>query len=435
MLSIHFLRDHPDEVRRALARRHTEAPLDEVLALDADWRRALSEVEALRAERNALSKEVGELSRLAKTADTREAKHAEHRRSDLVARSSFLGERLDSLESEVREMDARLRALLLEIPNIPAEDAPDGPDESGNVVVRQSGEPSPLDFEPKPHWEIGETLGIIDFERGVKLSGSRFFVLKGAGARLERALIAWMLDYHISRGYTEVYLPAMIKEENLWAGGWLPKFAENMYHDAEEDYWLLPTAEVAMTNLHRDEILEPGTLPINYVAYTPCFRREKMSAGRDVRGMKRVHQFDKVEMYKFVEPDQSQAALESLVSDAEGLCQALRIPHRVIELCTGDLGFNPARTYDIELWSPGVGEWLEVSSCSNCTDFQARRAAIRFRREKGGRLEHPHTLNGSGLALPRVFIAVVENYQQADGIVVIPDVLRPYMAGLERITA
>ena len=433
MLSIQFVRENPEAVRQALARRSTEAPLDEALTLDSDWRRVLTEVEALRAERNAISKEVGELSRLAKTADTKEAKHAEHRRSDLVARSSFLGEHLEALEARVRELEKSLRAVLYEIPNIPAGDVPDGPDESANVVVRQSGEPQAFDFEPKPHWEIGEALDIIDFERGVKLAGSRFFLLKGAGARLERALIAWMLDFHTSHGYIEVYPPAMIKEENLWAGGWLPKFGENMYHDAEEDYWLLPTAEVALTNMHRDEILEPGTLPINYVAYTPCFRREKMSAGRDVRGMKRVHQFDKVEMYKFVEPEQSEAALETLVADAEGVCRELKIPHRVVQICTGDLGFNAAKSFDPELWAPGSGEWLEVSSCSNCTDFQARRANIRFRREKGGRLEYPHTLNGSGLAIPRVMIAVLENYQQADGTVRVPDVVRPYMGGLEII--
>ena len=371
------------------------------------------------------------MSREARTAETKEAKHAEHRRSDLVARSSFLRERVTVLEEELRELEGKLRSLLLEIPNIPAEDVPDGADESGNVVVRQSGEPRQFDFEPKPHWEIGEALDIIDFERGVKLAGSRFFLLKGAGARLERALIAWMLDFHISRGYLEVYPPAMIKEENLWAGGWLPKFSENMYHDAEEDYWLLPTAEVALTNMHRDEILEPGTLPINYVAYTPCFRREKMSAGRDVRGMKRVHQFDKVEMYKFVKPEQSEAALDALVADSEAVCLELEIPHRVVQICTGDLGFNAAKAFDPELWAPGAGEWLEVSSCSNCTDFQARRANIRFRREKGGPLEYPHTLNGSGLAIPRVMIAVLENYQQADGTVSVPEVLKPYMGGIE----
>src|SRR6266545_1791436 len=434
MLSIQLLREHPEEVRRALARRHTDAPLDEALAVDADWRRVLSEVESLRAERNAISKEIGALSRLVKTAETKDAKHAEHRRTDLVARSSFLGERLQNLEAQLRELETRLRELLLEIPNIPAEDVPEGPDESGNVVVRQSGEAASFDFEPKPHWEIGEALDIIDFERGTKLSGGRFVVLKGAGARLARALIAWMLDYHTANGYREIYPPAMLREENFWAGGWLPKFRENIFHDAEEDYWLLPTAEVALTNLHRDEVLKAGALPLKYVAYTPCFRREKMSAGRDVRGIKRVHQFDKVELYRFVEAEQSEAALASLVADAEAVVKALGIAYRVVELCTGDLGFNAAKAFDLELWAPGSAEWLEVSTCSNCTDFQARRANIRFRREKGGRLEHPHTLNGSGLALPRVLISVLENYQQADGSVVVPEVLRPYMGGLERIT-
>ncbi len=435
MLSIQLIRENPELVRHALARRHTEAPLDEALALDTDWRAVLAEVESLRAERNALSKEVGGLARVMKTAETKEAKHAEHRRSDLMARSAFLGERLDALEEQLRDLDGRLRRLLLEMPNIPMDDVPDGADESANVVVRQSSEPATFGFEPKPHWDIGEALAIIDFERGVKLSGSRSFVLKGTGARLERALISWMLDVHTANGYTEIYPPAMIKEENLWAGGWLPKFGENMYHDAEEDYWWIPTAEVTLTNMHRDEILEPGTLPINYVAYTPCFRREKMSAGRDVRGIKRVHQFDKVELYTFAEPEKSEETLEALVSDAERIARGLGIAHRIVELCTADLGFNAAKAFDIEMWAPGCGEWLEVSSCSNCTDFQARRANIRFRREKGARPEYPHTLNGSGLALPRVLIAVLENYQQADGSVLVPEVLRPYMAGLDRITA
>jgi len=432
MLSLQFIREHPEEVRGDLARRGADVPLDDVLALDADWRRTLQEVESLRAERNALSKEIGELARLARTAETKEAKHAEHRRSDLVARSAFLGQKLETLEGHLREMEDRLRQLLLEIPNLPADDVPDGPDESANVVVRSEGQPVEPTFH-EPHWDLGETLDIIDFQRGAKLSGSRFFVLKGPGARLERALIQWMLDFQAARGYTEITPPVMLKEANMWAGGWLPKFAENMYHDAEEDYWFIPTAEVALTNLHRDEILEPGTLPLHYVACTPCFRREKMSAGRDVRGIKRVHQFDKVELYKFVEPEQSEAALQALVEDAEAVCRALGIPHRVLQLCTGDLGFNAAKSYDIEMWAPGCGEWLEVSSCSNCIDFQARRANIRFRREKGARPEHPHTLNGSGLALPRVLIAVLENYQQPDGSVVVPEVLRPYMGGLERI--
>jgi seryl-tRNA synthetase len=435
MLNTQLLREQPDLVRRSLALRHTEAPLDEAIALDAERRGLLTEVEGLRAERNALSKEVGEMARQMKSAETKDAKHAEHRRTDLMARSTFLGEKLDQMEERLKQLDAELRDVLLQIPNIPDETAPEGPDESGNVVVRQSAEPRDLGFPAKPHWELGETLGIIDFEAGTKLAGSRFYVLRGAGAHLQRALISWMVDFHVARGYSEVYPPAMIKEENLWAGGWLPKFGENMYHDAEEDFWWIPTAEVALTNMHRDEILEPTVMPVNYVAYTPCFRREKMSAGRDVRGIKRGHQFDKVEMYSFVEPEKSAATLEAMIGEAEAVAAALGLTHRVVELCTGDLGFNAAKTYDLEIWSPGSDEWLEVSSCSNCTDFQARRANIRFRREKGAKPEHPHTLNGSGLALPRTMIAVLENYQQPDGSIVIPDTLRPYMSGLERITA
>jgi len=435
VISLHLIREHPDEVRRGLARRGaSDAPLDELLALDGQRRRTLQEVEALRGERNALSKKVGELARLMKTAETKEAKHAEHRRSDLVARSSFLGEKLDALETQLRDLDGDLRDLLLQIPNLPADGVPDGPDDSANVVAETEGEPVEPSFH-KPHWELGESLGIIDFERGARLSGSRFYVLNGAGARLQRALIALMLDLHLREGrYREVYLPAMIKEENMLAAGQLPKFADNLYRDAEEDFWFIPTAEVPLTNLHRDEILEPGKLPLSYVTSTPCFRREKMSAGRDVRGIKRGHQFDKVELYRFVEPERSSEALLELVQDARAVCRALGIPHRVVQICTGDLGFNAAEGYDIEMWAPGCGEWLEVSSCSNCTDFQARRANIRFRREKGARPEHPHTLNGSGLALPRTLIAVLENYQQPDGSVVIPDALRPYMGGVEVIT-
>lgn len=434
MLSIQLIREQPEAVRRGLARRgDDDVPLDDILALDTQRRRTLQDVESIRAERNALSKEIGQLARVEKIAETKEAKHAEHRRSDLVARSSFLGDKLEALEGQLRDLDGRLRDLLLQVPNLPADTTPDGPDESANVVVRTEGEPIEPTFH-KPHWELGEALGIIDFERGSKLSGSRFYVLQGQGARLQRALITLMLDLHLRDGrYTEVYPPLMVKEENMLAAGQLPKFADNLYHDAEEDYWFIPTAEVPLTNLYRDEILEPGTLPLSYVAYTPCFRREKMSAGRDVRGIKRGHQFDKVELYRFVQPEQSAQALQNLVCDAESVCRALAIPHRVLQLCAGDLGFNAAEGYDIEMWAPGCGEWLEVSSCSSCTDFQARRANIRYRREKGARPQHPHTLNGSGLALPRTLIAVLENYQQPDGSVVVPEALRPYMGGAEAI--
>ncbi|HXG36138.1 MAG TPA: serine--tRNA ligase [Dehalococcoidia bacterium] len=437
MLSLAFIRENPDLVRQALARRHTEAPLEEVLELDGQWRGLLQEVEGIRAERNSLSKEIGELMRVSKDPriEQRERLHAEHRRDDLVARSGFLGEQLEKKEEELRGLESRLNALLLEIPNLPDERTPAGASEADNVVVREWGKLRQFDFPPRPHWELGESLSIIDFERGVKLSGSRFYVLKAAGARLERALIQWMLDFQTARGYTEIYPPAMVKEECMWKGGWLPKFADNMYHDVEEDYWWLPTAEVALTNLHREEILEAESIPLSYVAYTPCFRREKMSAGRDVRGIKRGHQFDKVELYKLVAAESSAQALETMVADAEAVCQALKIPYRVVQLCTADLGFNSALTYDIEMWAPGCGEWLEVSSCSNCTDFQARRANIRFRREKRGRPEYLHTLNGSGLALPRTLIAVLENYQQVDSSVQVPEVLRPYMGGMRVISA
>jgi seryl-tRNA synthetase len=302
-------------------------------------------------------------------------------------------------------------------------------------MLRQEGEPRSFDFEPVPHWDLGPTLDIVDFERGVKLSGTRFYVLKGLGARLQRALITWMLDLHLEQGYTEIYPPTMVRREMMVGAAQLPKFADNIYHDAEDDFWFIGTAEIPLTNLHRDEILPPGTLPLHYAAYSACFRREKMSAGRDVRGMKRGHQFDKVEMYMLTEPEASYDALETLLRHAEAVCQGLEIPYRVVEMCTGDLGFQAAKKYDIELWAPGVEEWLEVSSVSNCTDFQARRAGIRFRPERGAKPRFVHTLNGSGLALPRTMIAVMENYQQADGSIAIPSVLQPYMGGLEVIAA
>jgi seryl-tRNA synthetase len=309
---------------------------------------------------------------------------------------------------------------------------PSGASEHDNVVVRAEGQPRTFDFTPKPHWELGEALDIIDFERGVKLSGTRFFVLKGAGARLQRALIAWMLDVHINQhGYTEIAPPYLVKEEILVGTGNLPKFGENLFRIKDADLILIPTAEVPVTNLYRDEILEPGRLPIYHVAYTPCWRNEQMSAGRDVRGIKRVYQFDKVEMVKFVAPETSQDELTTLIDNAEDICKALQIPYRLLQLCTADLG-TAVMKYDLELWAPGCGEWLEVSSVSSCTDFQARRAQVRFR-QKGGKPELLHTLNGSGLALPRTMISVLENYQNEDGSVTVPEVLRPYMGGIERI--
>ena len=319
---------------------------------------------------------------------------------------------------------------MLEIPNLPHPAVPIGRDERDNVVVRAVGTPRAFDFAPRPHWEIGEALGILDFARGAKVSGSRYYIMCGAGAHLQRALINWMLDLHVeAHGYAEIYPPAMVRRECLVGTGNLPKFGDNLYRDAEEDLWFIPTAEVPVTNLYRDEILEPGTLPVRHVAYTPCFRREKMSAGRDVRGIKRGHQFDKVELVKFVEPSTSDAELLALLDDAEDVCRRLEIPHRVVQMCTGDLSFVAAMKYDVELWAPGCDEWLEVSSCSNFRDFQARRANIRYRPAPRAKPELVYTLNGSGLALPRVVIGVLETYQQADGAVRIPAVLQPYMGG------
>ncbi len=343
------------------------------------------------------------------------------------------GEDLAHHEKELAEAEAAFHELALYVPNLPHPAVPVGRDDRDNVVVRTVGDEPGFEFEPRPHWELGPELGIIDFERGVKVSGSRFYVLLGAGARLQRALIAWMIDLHVrEHGYTEVYAPAMVKRECLVGTGNLPKFADNLYRDAEEDYWFVPTAEVPVTNLYRDEILDAARLPIRHVAYTPCFRREKMSAGRDVRGIKRGHQFDKVEMVKFVRPETSDAELESLVDAAEEVCRRLGLRHRVVEMCTGDLSFTAARKFDVEIWAPGCNEWLEVSSCSLFRDFQARRANIRFR-AAGAKPEHVHTLNGSGLALPRVMIGILETFQNADGSVGIPAVLRSYLGGEEAI--
>ena len=421
MLDLNFIREHPDLVKEALVKLNTTAPIDEILALDEERRSLLTEVESMRHRRNVVSKEIG----LMKDGQERQA---------LIAEMRELGKRIKALEARLREVEERLYEAMLQVPNMPHEKVPVGKDESENVIVRTEGEPRQFDFEPLPHWELGPALGIIDFERGVKLAGTRFYVLKGLGAKLQRALISWMIDLHVEKhGYTEIYPPFMVKREMLVGAAQLPKFADNLYHDVEDDLWMVPTAEVPLTNLHRDEILEPGTLPLYYVSYTACFRREKMSAGKDTRGIKRVHQFDKVELYKFVEPHTSDEELEKLVDNAEDVCRELGIPHRVVQMCTGDLGFSARMKYDVEMWAPGCGEWLEVSSCSNCGDFQARRANIRYRPEPGARPEFVHTLNGSGLALPRTMIAIMENYQQADGSIVVPEVLRPYMGGVEVI--
>jgi len=420
MIDLRFIREKTDEVREGLRRLSATAPIDEILAADERRRALLSEVEKLKAELNRRSKAIGR------------AKPEE--REALIAETKGLGEKIEQLDEEVKQVEKELNELLLLVPNMPHPSAPVGKDESENVIVRSWGEQRELDFEPLAHWEIGERLGIIDFERGVKISGSRFYVLRGLGARLQRALITFFLDLHTKEhGYTEIYPPFVVKEECLIGAGQLPKFRDNIYHDVEDDVWMIGTAEIPLTNLHRDEILDGSLLPLRYVGYSACFRREKMSAGRDVRGLKRGHQFDKVELYKFTTPETSDEELEKLVADAEDVMRRLQLPYRVVQMCTGDLGFTAMKKYDIEVWAPGCGEWLEVSSCSSCGDFQARRANIRYRTEKGARPRFVHTLNGSGVALPRTMIAVLENYQQADGTVRIPGALLPYMGDITSI--
>ena len=418
MISIELIRHDPELVREALRKRSSDAPIDEIVALDESRRSLIAETDTLRAGRNEVSRELG---------------RSRERPQSLIEEMRRVGGRIRDLEGRLRSTDDALNGLMLAVPNIPDANAPVGPDESANVVVKTVGELPTFDFEPEAHWDIGERLGIIDFERGVRLAGSRFFVLRGAGAKLQRALISFMIDLHVERhGYTEVYVPYMVNRETVLASGHLPGFRDEMYHDDEDDLWLLPTAEAAITSLHRDEILAAEDLPRRYVAHTPCWRREKASASRDTRGILRVHQFDKVEMYKFVEPERSGDELDSLVAAGEDVIAALEIPYRVLELATGDMATPAARAFDLEMWAPGAGSWLEVSSCSNCTDYQARRGMVRYRPETGARPRLVHTLNGSGLALPRVIVSILETYQQEDGSVIIPEVLRPY-TGFDRI--
>ncbi len=418
MISIELIRRDSNLVRQAMRKRAADVPIGEILSLDEERRSLIVRADALRARRNEVSREMG---------------RSKDRPQELIEEMRNASSQIRELEERLCSTDEKLDSLLLRVPNIPDESAPVGPDESANVVVKTVGELPSFDFEPEAHWDIAERLGIIDFERGVRLAGSRFFVLRGLGAKLQRALISFMLDMHVERhGYTEVYLPYLINRDTALASGHLPGFQEEMYHDDEDDLWMVPTAEAAITSLHRDEILSANDLPRYYVAHTPCWRREKASAGRDTRGIMRVHQFDKVEMYKFVEPERSAEELDSLVAAAEAVVAALEIPYRVLELATGDMASPAVKAYDVEMWAPGAERWLEVSSCSNCTDFQARRGRIRYRPEAGARPRLVHTLNGSGLALPRVIISILENYQQADGSVTIPEALRPY-TGFKRI--
>jgi seryl-tRNA synthetase len=422
MLDIRLLREQPDLVREGF-RRVGRDPLlvDTVLTLDIRRREMITEVERLKAERNAGSKEI------AKTKDKAE-------RETRIAAMKEVSDRITALDAALSTADQEFEALMLDLPNLPHPDVPFGTTEAENVVARTAGAPREFDFTPRPHWELGEELGILDFERGIKMSGSRFYVLKGAGVRLQRALISWMLDMHITKhGYTEIAPPYLVKSAAMVGTGNLPKFADTIFHIEGSDLWLIPTAEVPVTNLYSDEILERAALPIYHVAHTPCFRNEQMSAGKDVRGIKRLYQFDKVEMVKFVEPGTSYDELWTLIDNAEDVCKGLGVPYRLLQLCTADLGVATMK-YDLELWSPGVQEWLEVSSCANFGDYQARRANLRYRPEPGAKPEFLHTLNGSGLALPRVMIAIMENYQNADGSITIPEALRPYRGGMEKIT-
>jgi seryl-tRNA synthetase len=421
MLDSKLIRETPMLVKEALEKRQMDpAMVDQILSLDEKRRGLIVEVEEMRSERNSVSKEIGRMKDKAARQEKIDAMRA-------------LGDRIDDVDKKLQVVDEDLNALLAGIPNIPDADVPVGTDDSDNVVLRTVGQIPEFDFEPKPHWDLGPGLGIIDFERGVKLAGSRFYVLSGPGALLQRALVFWMVDLHIRQGYLEKYPPYMVREEILYGSGQLPKFKDNLYRDAEEDLWMVPTAEVPLTGLHMGEILDEEQLPMHYTAYTACFRREKMSAGRDVRGIKRGHQFDKVEMYTYCKPEDSKAEHEKMLKDAEETVATLGLPYRVLLQSTGDLGFASHKTYDIEVWAPGCGEWLEISSISNVGDFQARRAGIRYRPEEGRGTKFVHTLNGSGLGMPRTLIAVLENYQQADGSVRIPEVLRHLMGDYEVI--
>ncbi|MBN1681891.1 MAG: serine--tRNA ligase [Anaerolineae bacterium] len=473
MLDIALIREKPDWIKAQLRNLNDEAAIariDVILDLDTRRRAGLSEVEVIKANRNKLNKQMGQfrgnkqLSPAEIVGGARAAVDAlvagdidgfltaltappaadlanidagdavKQALDELAGSMKNLGARVGELDAEIREIEAELNDNMLWIPNLPHASTPVGLSEDENIIHAPEGTMPEFDFDPLPHWDLGPMLDVIDFERGVKLAGTRFYVLKGMGARLYRAMISWLLDVHTAQhGFTEIYPPFMVLEDMMFGSAQFPKFRDVVYYDDESGLYMLPTAEVALTNMYRDEILDADQLPLYFVAHTPCFRREKMSAGRDVRGIKRVHQFEKVEMYKFTSPETSYDELETLTQAAENVCRLLAIPFRRVEMVTGDLGFSAAKKYDVEMWAPGSQEWLEVSSCSNTADFQARRANIRYRPEPGARPRFVHTLNGSGLGMTRALIAVLENYQQHDGSVIVPDVLRPYMGGLEVI--
>ena len=420
MLNPELLRRDPEKTRAVLARRDQDAvqAFDKAVVADEAWRAATAEVEALRAERK-------------QRASSRRGRPSEEE----VLEERRLGEQLAELERKLKLLEDERNEAIAWVPNLPDESVPSGKDDSENELSREWGEPRKFDFEPLPHWDLATRLGILDLESGTTLAGARFFVLKGAGAQLQRALINFMLDLHVGQhGYTEVHTPYLVREQIMYGSGQLPKFYDNLYHDADDDLWLIPTSEVPLVNLYYDAIIPPGVLPLKLTAQSPCFRKEHAAAGRDVRGIKRVKQFYKVEMVRVVEPEVSMQHLDELISNSEDVLRALELPYQVMTLCTGDLGFAMTKTIDLNIWCAGSREWEEVASISNANDYQARRANIRFRREAGGRTEFPHTLNGSGVALPRTIIAVLENNQQEDGSVVVPEVLRPYMR-TDRITS
>jgi len=423
MLDVKLLRENLDEVKTRMATRGVEIDWDEFVKIDRERRDALANIERLKERKNRLSGEIGKLKKSGGDATA------------LMRQGEEVSEAIRDAEGPLADIESTFERWMLTLPNLPHASVKIGKNETENKEVRRWGDPPRFDFTPKNHWDIGEELGILDFERAAKIAGARFAVYRGAGARLERALINFMLDLHTTEnGYQEMLPPALANRISLVGTGQLPKFEEDLFRLAQGEYFLIPTAEVPLTNLHRDEMLDRDDLPIKYVAYTPCFRSEAGSYGKDVRGLIRQHQFNKVEMVKFAEPETSYDELESMVRNAEGVLQRLELPYRVVELCTGDIGFASAKTYDLEVWLPGQNAYREISSCSNCEDFQARRANIRYRKEKKGRPIFVHTLNGSGLAVGRTLVAVLENYQQKDGSVTVPEALRPYMGGLERIT-
>lgn len=420
MLDARFIKENVDAVREALKKRNYEFPLIDFLAVEEKRMAVMREVEELRNRRNVVSEEIGRLKR--QKADA----------SSQLEEMKAVAEKIKALDDRLRAVEEETRALILTIPNIPHESVPAGKDETENIEIRRWGSPREFAFEPLNHWDIAEALDIIDFDRAAKIAGARFALMKGAGARLERALMNFMLDTNTARGYKEVFPPIIVNRESMTGTGQLPKFEMELFRIADPEFYLIPTAEVPVTNIHRDEILKETELPLYYTAYTPCFRREAGSYGKDTRGLIRQHQFNKVELVKFVKPEDSYDELEKLTSNAEDILQKLGLPYRVVALCAGDLGFSSAKTYDLEVWLPGQNKYREISSCSNFGDFQARRANIRFKREGKKGTEFVHTLNGSSLAMGRTVVAILENYQQKDGSVLVPEALRPYM-GMERI--